>query len=388
MPLPAGTASLKIHPAIAFARLSTNPDSYIFGEPHPLAQYKSNGKIRRQSVRFQVFAYDAQNNVIAELTPAWCATNGVDMVWHVRVANRKTARGRNDDGYVISASARSDQNGGRLVGRCGDFAGAGQAIALGEISPQGVFLPPIAAVHSRVAGAPIPSGGMFDEDFTDNSSDGVVSVVLTDHATQQPLTTPSFDAWIVVAPPDFAPENDDEGDNNLESFLTELLSLPNAAPTTALNQQARKLDRNVLRRGTAIFSPGIELSGPQGMVDKEMFYASAALRDPDEVRVRPGSSLGGPGTLPGELTIGLCSPWQFDFRACTCHWWPNHRPDVAFRGAANGPTVNWLRRTAADVAPAPLGLSTNEDYVRHVDELGIIRSEGGARVEHERDNDI
>jgi hypothetical protein len=387
MPLPAGTASLKIHPAIGFARLSTNHDTFIFGEPHPRAAYKSGDRIKRQAVRYQVFAYDAQNNAIAVLSPAWCAANGIGMVWRVRVANRKTAEAKHDDGYVISASARSDQNGGRLIGRCGDFAGSGQAIELGDIAPDGVFTPPISAVHSRVAGAPIPTGGMYDTDFTDNTSDGVVSVVLTDLASHQPLNQPSLDAWVVVGPQDFAPDLDDQDTNNLELYLTELLLLPNAPPPTPLNGQARALDREVLRRGTAVFSPGIELSLPQGETAREMFHTPASLGDADEVRIRPGSSLGGPGTLPGELTLGLCSPWQFDFRACTCHWWPNHRPDLAFQ-APGGPSVNWLRRTAADASPAAAKLTTNEDFIRHVDELGIIRSAAGAAVEHERDNDI
>jgi len=45
----------------------------------------------------------------------------------------------------------------------------------------------------------------------------------------------------------------------------------------------------------------------------------------------------------------------------------------------------------ADVGPIPTGgdqLNTNQDFVRHVDKLGIIRREGGERVEKERDQDI
>jgi hypothetical protein len=34
------------------------------------------------------------------------------------------------------------------------------------------------------------------------------------------------------------------------------------------------------------------------------------------------------GTLhPGELTQGLCSPWQHDYRECACYYWPASRPD-------------------------------------------------------------
>lgn len=386
MALPAGTSSLKIHPALGFARLSTNPDVYEF-DPNPQRSYKSNDLIKRQSIRFRIFAYDASNHGIQELTPAWLAANGLHAVWHARVANRKIARLRSDDSYVISAVARSDAGGGRLSGRCGDFQ-EGQNIDLGTILPDGSFIPPLAEAYARQAGASMEQGGFHNPDFADNTCDGVISVELTDQTTGRPLTTPSLDAWIVVAPQDFAPEWDDVGDHNLLTYLTELLALPNQQPTNAVNQQARAIDQGVLESGTAIFSPGIEVN-LQNMTSSN-FYAGAALGDPDEVRVRPGSSVGGPGTLPGELTAGLCSPWQFDFLACTCYWWPNSRPDTAFRNDANGPSVNWLRRNPDELgANLPSGaLSTRSDIVRHVDKLGIIRKQGDKRVETERGNDI
>src|SRR5437763_971500 len=110
MPLPQGTARLKIHPAIGFARLSTNPDFYEF-DPTLQQDYKSNNKIKRQAVRFTIFAYDANNQALAELTPQWLIQHGLRAVWHARVGNRKIARVRNDDAYVVSAVARSDANG-------------------------------------------------------------------------------------------------------------------------------------------------------------------------------------------------------------------------------------------------------------------------------------
>jgi len=386
MALPSGTSSLKIHPALGFARLSTNADVYEFG-PNPQASYKSNNLIKRQSVRFRIFAYDANNHGIQELTPEWLSANGLHAVWHARVANRKIARLRSDDSYVISATAQSDAGGGRLIGRCGDFE-EGQNIDLGTITPDGFFIPPLAKVYARRAGDSMEQGGFHNPDFADNTSDGTISVELIDQRTNTPLTIPTFDAWIAVAPQDFAPDWDDVGDANLLTYLTELLALPNQPPANAINQQARAIDRSVLASGTAIFSPGIEVN-LQNMTNSK-FYAGAALNDPDEVRVRPGSSPAGPGTLPGELTAGLCSPWQFDFLACTCYWWPNSRPDTAFRNDANGPNVNWLRRNPDELgANLPSGtLSTRADIVRHVDEFGIIRKQGDKRVEVERNNDI
>lgn len=46
-----------------------------------------------------------------------------------------------------------------------------------------------------------------------------------------------------------------------------------------------------------------------------------------------GTEVGGSGVIaeelvqPGELTQGLCSPWQSDFRECACYYWAASRPD-------------------------------------------------------------
>ena len=40
---------------------------------------------------------------------------------------------------------------------------------------------------------------------------------------------------------------------------------------------------------------------------------------------------------PGELTQGLCSPWQNDYRECACYYWAASRPDfVNIEPGANG----------------------------------------------------
>jgi hypothetical protein len=89
------------------------------------------------------------------------------------------------------------------------------------------------------------------------------------------------------------------------------------------------------------------------------------------------------------VTLGLCSPWQFDFRACTCFFWVNQRPDIAFSTELNQ-EVNWRRRVVDDPGENPPGglLETNADFINHVYELGIIRRDGTRKVERERDDDI
>jgi len=38
---------------------------------------------------------------------------------------------------------------------------------------------------------------------------------------------------------------------------------------------------------------------------------------------------------PGELTQGLCSPWQNDYRECACYYWAASRPDYVNVGVAD-----------------------------------------------------
>jgi hypothetical protein len=50
---------------------------------------------------------------------------------------------------------------------------------------------------------------------------------------------------------------------------------------------------------------------------------------------------------PGELTQGLCSPWQNDYRECSCYYWASARPDfvnveLGPGGASEGD--NWLQK--------------------------------------------
>jgi hypothetical protein len=48
---------------------------------------------------------------------------------------------------------------------------------------------------------------------------------------------------------------------------------------------------------------------------------------------------------PGELTQGLCSPWQHDYRECACYYWPATRPDYV------------------NVEPGPNGVSRGDNWM-------------------------
>ena len=53
---------------------------------------------------------------------------------------------------------------------------------------------------------------------------------------------------------------------------------------------------------------------------------------------------------PGELTQGLCSPWQNDYRECACYYWAASRPDyVNIEPTADGASrgAMWLQKDRA-----------------------------------------
>jgi hypothetical protein len=49
---------------------------------------------------------------------------------------------------------------------------------------------------------------------------------------------------------------------------------------------------------------------------------------------------------PGELTQGLCSPWQNDYRECSCYYWASARPDYV------------------NLEPSPSGLSSGDNWLQ------------------------
>ncbi len=57
---------------------------------------------------------------------------------------------------------------------------------------------------------------------------------------------------------------------------------------------------------------------------------------------------------PGELTQGLCAPWQNDYRECACYYWAASRPDyvnveVASNGLSHGDMWMSKKRTGSYV---------------------------------------
>jgi hypothetical protein len=57
---------------------------------------------------------------------------------------------------------------------------------------------------------------------------------------------------------------------------------------------------------------------------------------------------------PGELTQGLCSPWQNDYRECACYYWAASRPDYVNTVDTGGGETrgdNWMSKNTKPGEP-------------------------------------
>lgn len=380
----------KIHPAIGIARVSMNDDFFIHGSDP--GNYKSNGLMKRQAVQFRVFAYGENNVGLGELTPAVMTQLNCTPVWSAKVANRKIAlvehRPLSDMTHVIVAAASSDDaTGGQLVGSLPDFL-EGSQIPLGQIGSDGVFIPPKSRVHRKRAGIPVPPYPQFTAEIADNSCDGTVSCKLGGAAGALPMVP----ACIVVAPNDYSPDVDPEmipSESLLVRLRRDIQSPTGGAAGTLHNQTARQLDEQALQPCTGDFAPGFEISfGSRGEVPnlRAVFYNSDTdpHTDPRDMRVRYAANPGDRGAVPGQLTSGLCSPWQTDFTACTGYWSEN-LPVVAFLDENDQVGVNVYRRKYNDHDQfTDDRLTEGNDYERHQDKIGIVRRRNARLIETER----
>jgi hypothetical protein len=375
----------KMHPAIGIARLSRNDNHYAFGKDP--GNYKSDGLMKRQAVQFRIYAYGDNHVGLGELTPQVITALSITAVWSAKVGNRKIAWRRgtplSGSAFVISAEASSDDpNAGQLIGFLPGFD-EGAAIPLGQITATGLFIPPKARAFRSRAGDTLPHYPGNDQ-VADNSCDGVITVRLT-KAGQSLDVIP---ACIAVVPQDFSPDTS-EATSLVDYFKRELQISRSAAIGNLHNEAARTLDELALKSTTERFHPGVEMSFTEVPSVKSICYLNSQdpRIDPRESRVRYKTSLGdtGPGAVPGQLTSGLCSPWQSDYAACIGYW-AEHLPVQAYLDEETSTIVNLFRKTYADTSSSAVTLENDPDGIdRHIDKAGVVRLKSAKKVETERE---
>ena len=140
---PAEIAYCRIHPGLGIARVGDSEDEFFIGPEspghmaHPVGGFKDrHGRIKRQAARFRVYAYNAADEPIAELT-----ADSAEIKWSVQVANKKASfemfLGRYWEYQFPEVKAYSDAHGdGRAPLRNQELSDPGQRRQFLEIRPE------------------------------------------------------------------------------------------------------------------------------------------------------------------------------------------------------------------------------------------------------------
>lgn len=229
-----------IHPGIGIARIGDSQDEYFIGPevvepaPQPPEFYRdASGALKRQAARFRLFGYNAGGEVVRELT-----ADNADIQWTVHLANRKAQWYQFQAALDIPEAAamavprrnpdipRRDR--GKLAIDPGSRSIRGKSTAGGppHLFDTGKFKDvtvPLGEVRTDEAGRLLVLGGtgksaspsnapVFNpknpdsfnnaDDWYDDTSDGPVTAQVSINGE----TIPVEGAWVVVAPPNYAPD--------------------------------------------------------------------------------------------------------------------------------------------------------------------------------------
>ncbi|HWX29514.1 MAG TPA: LodA/GoxA family CTQ-dependent oxidase [Steroidobacteraceae bacterium] len=336
----ADVAVFKIHPAIGCARLANNDDYYEFfeyadkrkaGQAQSL-KYMSmrDGKhrIMRQAVRFRVFAYRSDGSEIGELTEAIMGRLGITASWTASVANRKLNVWSQGQTPVVAAQASAVA--GETKRLEGDNPWRQGKVWLGEITGNGLFIPPKSGVYRKTENTVIPPYGSHrsDNGILDTTSDGSISVSLAGAGN-----LPIVPACVIVAPQDHSPDVNPEqiDDNRNRDFVKETRQLLDIPQNASLVGVGYGMDILMIKTMNAEYSPGMEICLDGGVAlpnPAEAFYPRGQQHiDQNEIRPNYGVA------KHGQLTAGLCSAWQTDLSACLDYWTSSYPKDVEYDAA-------------------------------------------------------
>lgn len=221
-------ASCVIHPGIGVARVGNSRD-YFFGPevpgppPPPAGGYKdASGAIKRQAARFRIYGLNAAGEVVQEIT-----AEHAEIEWRVHVANSKGAWYRFDTALDIPAAQPTPRRNPAYVGPDRSklvvdpgprtLSGSRQSatfdtgtfldlpVDLGQAwtDDQGrlIVLGGYGKTYTPWS-SNLPSTSSDNDGWCDDVSDGPVSARVTIGG----VTYEPYPAWVIVAPPDYAPQ--------------------------------------------------------------------------------------------------------------------------------------------------------------------------------------
>lgn len=227
-----GIVKAAIYPAIGIARVGNSEHEYFIGpeaiapEKRPPGFYKDRkGALKRQAARFRVYGLDKHGRVVQELT-----ADDADITWRVHVANRKAAwyefdvamdipeaqpvplrnanfQGEEREQLVIDPGPITisgvDTHGSRYKFDDGEFMG--EKVYLGELRTDEkgrlLFLGGHGLSQTPFPDNP-PTTFANNDGWHDDVSDGPVDA----EVTYQGESLPVEGAWVVCAPPNYAPD--------------------------------------------------------------------------------------------------------------------------------------------------------------------------------------
>jgi hypothetical protein len=213
---------IKIHPAIGIARLGNSPDEYFIGpeipgdRSIPPGGYKdSKCRIKKQAARFRIFAHHSDGSSTE------IQSDEADITWTVHLVNKKafvnkrnaTEPGHsfNQDDLIIDPGAKTltGPNQSKLfdTGEIKFPSGNAAIVPLGEIRTDesnhlivlGGF-----GVSDSPGTNPTPLDDYYNNSgWYDDTSDGSINATVKIRGTDKVYDAEQ--AWIIVAPPKFAP---------------------------------------------------------------------------------------------------------------------------------------------------------------------------------------
>jgi hypothetical protein len=211
--------TFEIFPAIGIARVGTSDEFFIGPEPDvPLDLRRRDGQtnLRGQAARFRVF--ECERDAAGKLESATEVTaDAATIEWGVHLVNRKAAADRFDGGGRRNNATGNDAADAPLIIDSGPQRLASPALSVNVAGRfKGVSVP-LGRLITEPNGRLCVIGGRGDsrspgnqpivnfadnDDWHDDVSDGPITATI--RRGGQTVTAKS--SWVVVAPPDFAPE--------------------------------------------------------------------------------------------------------------------------------------------------------------------------------------
>jgi hypothetical protein len=220
-----------IHPSIGIARVGNSEREYYIGPevpaplPAPPGFYRdATGALKREAAQFRIYGYNAAGQVVAELT-----SHNADITWTVTLANEKAAWYEFQLALDIPEAAAAPPSnlrnasikerasliiapGSRTI-RGKDTRGAGYVFDSGSFMGTLVYLGELRTdVHGRLLvlgghGVAQSHDGKPATTFANNDGwhDDVSDGPVTATVSVDGRTLPVDPAWVIVAPPNYAP---------------------------------------------------------------------------------------------------------------------------------------------------------------------------------------